>query len=70
MKSSLNFIRIIILILNHLVIKQGLVTPKKAKPSTVKTYNESYRSKGEPPAKDIYLSQYGSDEMFIENIQK
>jgi hypothetical protein len=42
-------------------------TPKKAKPSTVKTYNESYRSKGEPAAKDIYLSQYGSDEMFIEN---
>ena len=40
--------------------------PKKANPSTVKTYNESYRSKGEPLAKDIYLSEYGSDEMFIE----
>jgi hypothetical protein len=40
--------------------------PKLANPSTVKTYKESYRSKGEPPAKDIYLSQYGSDEMFIE----
>ena len=40
--------------------------PKKAKPSTVQMYNESFRSKGEPLAKDIYLSEYGSDEMFIE----
>ena len=41
-------------------------TPKKAKPSTVQMYNESFRSKGEPLAKDVYLSEYGSDEMFIE----
>jgi hypothetical protein len=40
--------------------------PKKANPSTVETYNKSFRSKGEPAAKDIYLSEYGSDEMFIE----
>jgi hypothetical protein len=40
--------------------------PKKANPSTVQMYNESFRSKGEPAAKDIYLSEYGSDEMFIE----
>ena len=40
--------------------------PKKANPSTVQMYNELFRSKGEPAAKDIYLSQYGSDEMFIE----
>ena len=44
----------------------GMGKPKKAKPSTVEMYNKSFRSKGEPAAKDIYLSQYGSDEMFIE----
>lgn len=44
----------------------GMGKPKKALPATVEMYNKSFRSKGEPAAKDIYLSEYGSDEMFIE----